>query len=737
MKSNLFVGLSGSISLSRYSWSMANRLAHSLSPYLLQHKDNPIDWFPWGEEAWSKAKSEGKPVFLSIGYSSCHWCHVMAHESFEDEEVAAILNRDFVSIKLDREERPDIDEVYMTAVQMATGHGGWPMSLFLTPDKKPFFAGTYFPKQTKGEFPGFLTIVGSLATAWKEQAADVTKAADEFATALSAALERTLPTDVLALNVGLIDQAVDILHQDFDFDHGGFGCSPKFPPHSAIRFLLDYASSRDSLGEGAGDLPERAGHMALATLEHIVLGGIYDHVGGGIHRYSTDDHWLLPHFEKTLYDNAQIVGALHHATELTTDERLADLFTRRLEHTVDWILADLATAEGLFMCALDADSEGREGAYYLWKKSEIDAVLDNSTRFCAAYCVMPEGNFLDEATGARSGENVLALEEDDQGEWTAELRALGRVRSAREAPGLDNKALASWNGLMISSLAQSGYLDAALTCAKRWRSFGADVPHMIVDGQPSGTAFLDDLAFLADAFLDLVEASGEAEWRQAAEVLAEKIVSDFSDPGGAFTSVSKKSETLFGRTKPYMDNATPSPIGTSCRVLRRLGRTKECLQALSSGLGWIQRAPRATDTLLRECLHLLWQPEGTAYILKSAEPKGGLLARLDPADVIEDEESWGHTDVVVSVPAGLHINSHEPLAKWLTPTSLSVEGAFAEAAFPETMEGIYKGETRIPVRLRRQAESGQFTIVLKAQVCSDSECFMPVEIELGGRLLKA
>lgn len=428
---------------------MPNRLAQSPSNYLLQHKDNPVDWYPWCDEAWEKARAEQKPVFLSIGYSSCHWCHVMAHESFEDEQIAKQLNENFVSIKLDREERPDIDEIYMTAVQLANGHGGWPMSIFLTPDKKPFFAGTYFPKQARGEFPGFLTLVGSLAKAWSESHKEILQAAEEFSDAIRGALERTLPSETKVIGVEILDKAVEELHLAFDFDNGGFGHSPKFPPHSAIRFLLDYASIRSDFDNLAEDLVSRAGHMALFTLEKIALGGICDHVGGGFHRYSTDEKWLLPHFEKMLSDNAQLLASFIHASHVSTDDRLTRLFTRTASSIVTWISECLTLESGTFMSSMNADSCGVEGAYYVWTLEDINQLV-NDEGFAKDFRIEAPGNFYEEFSGQRTGENVLHLGRDVEGKWDAKLQTLKMKRLARVPPTIDDKSIAAWSGLVIS-----------------------------------------------------------------------------------------------------------------------------------------------------------------------------------------------------------------------------------------------------------------------------------------------
>ena len=713
---------------------MPNRLESESSAYLLQHKDNPIDWWPWCDEAWKLAQEFDRPVFLSIGYSSCHWCHVMAHESFENIEVAEALNRDFVCIKLDREERPDIDEAYMTAVQMSNGHGGWPMSLFLTPDKQPFFAGTYFPRDTRGEFPGFLTIVGSLSKAWRDQKGEVKKAAADFTAALTAAMERTLPTDFDRLTVSIIDQAVEEMHQHFDDEHGGFGGRPKFPPHAALRFLLDYATMRPDLGGDYGDLAERAGHMAVYTLEQMALGGIYDHVGGGFHRYSTDDHWLLPHFEKMIYDNAQLVSSYAVAARVVTDDRVRSLFERVVDKTLQWVKDEMTRSDGLFSSSLDADSEGGEGTYYVWAAHE----LPENPGFREAYGVLEGGNFRDEATGEVTGENILHLLEDDLGAFETELELLGSKRRTRTMPSLDDKALAAWNGLMVSAFVLAGRCKEAVVAADFWaKAVGEGLHHMVARESQTGTAFLDDLAYLADAFLDMHEATGESKWRDAAMAACENVLRHHSDTQGGFLYTSQSHENLFGRTKPFLDNATPSPNGIMARVLRRLGRRTEAMQTVHAGLGSVQRMPRGTETLLREITWLLWESNDGSELLLPQRTLTGIevKATIEPREVQIEDDGWGYTELVLTVPHGSHINSHEPLAQWLVPTTVSLEGVYGEASFPESKDGVFKGETRVPIRVKPKGGSIQFEVRARFQACTESECFMPQEVTLTGSLV--
>ncbi|MBS1713242.1 MAG: DUF255 domain-containing protein [Armatimonadetes bacterium] len=718
---------------------MPNRLANEASPYLLQHKDNPVDWWPWGEEAWALARAEQKPVFLSVGYSSCHWCHVMAHESFEDDEAAQALNGSFVSIKLDREERPDVDEAYMTAVQLAHGHGGWPMSVFLTPDKKPFFAGTYFPRESRGGHPSFLQVVNSLATAWRESRADVERTADEFATALAGVMERNLPASSGVLDVQLLDRAVEAFHQDFDHEHGGFGDRPKFPPHAALLFLCDYARYRPDLPGDSGELPGQAALMALLTLERLALGGIYDHVGGGFHRYSTDDRWLLPHFEKMLYDNAQLLTAYSEGRKLAGDPRLQALFDRTVERTSDWIEREMTAESGLYMSALDADSEGEEGLYYLWTTGEVDeALTDRAPGFAATFGLTAGGNYLDEATGRTTGRNVLNLERDVEGLFESELDALRNARSGRVRPGTDHKCLASWNGLTIGAMAQAGRVTEAVRASRSWLGFLEDsgLPHMVTDGRPSGQPFLDDLAFLADGFLDLADVTEDDTWRSAAMRLARQMVERHGGPSGGCTFTAHDGEALFGRSKPFMDNATPSPNGVAARVFRRLGLSTESRAVLDAGLGWMERAPAATPTLLREALLALVSAGGVAGRSEPARPTqdAQIGVTLVPRELEPDDDGFAYAEIVLDIPEGVHVNSDDPAAKWLVPTDVEVDGAYAEAAYPENKDGTYRGRTVIGLRIRAAGAQGRFEVRVRFQSCTESECSLPEVRVVEGRL---
>jgi uncharacterized protein YyaL (SSP411 family) len=436
-----------------------NRLVHEQSPYLLQHAANPVNWFPWGPEAFARARREDKPIFLSVGYSTCYWCHVMMRESFEDEQVAALLNEHFVAIKVDREQRPDVDKVYMQFTTYLTGQGGWPNSVWLTPDGRPWFAGTYFPPEDRPGMAGFKTVLLQLEETWRGRREEVEQHAEAWATLLKRLSAPERFRSNVPLGWDLVNGALDALRQDFDPRHGGFGGAPKFPPHGALRLLLhEFRRTRE---EGLLE-------MATGTLSAVAKGGIRDHLGGGFHRYATDDQWRVPHFEKMLYDNALLVRAFVDAYLLTGE----DLYRRAAAETCDWVLREMTDEGSGFHSAVDAESEGREGKFYLWTMEETLEVLgpEVGELFCRAYGVKRGGNFHHEATERRSGASILFMEKAP-GELSAEedipraelrerlddARArLRRRRASRERPHVDDKVLADWNGLMIGSLAHAG-----------------------------------------------------------------------------------------------------------------------------------------------------------------------------------------------------------------------------------------------------------------------------------------
>jgi uncharacterized protein len=587
-----------------------NRLAGETSPYLLQHAGNPVDWYPWGEEALQRSRTEDKPIFLSIGYSACHWCHVMERESFENPDISALMNEHFVNIKVDREERPDLDQIYMSAVQAMTGHGGWPMSVFLTPELKPFFGGTYFPPNDSRGMAGFPRVLLSVHRAWQERRDEIRQSAAEMTEQLQA--YATLPNASGTLETTLLDNAARAILRNFDPTHGGFGRAPKFPHPMDIRVLLrQYART----GE------DYALHAVRHTLDKMARGGIYDHLGGGFARYSTDERWLVPHFEKMLYDNALLASAYLEAYQATRDAELG----RVARETMDYVLGRMTDPDGAFYSTEDADSEGVEGKYYVWSLAEVNELLgaDRAKTFAYVYDVTESGNWehrnilnLPKTVGQAA--KMLDRDEDGLRSEVAEDRAkLLAVRDRRVPPGKDTKVLVSWNGLMIAALAEGGrvlrdtrYLDAADRAATfildRMRQDGRRLLHTYKDGRARLDAYLDDYAHFIDGLTHLYEATGEPRWIESALELTQVMIDEFSDPAdGGFFYTGRHHEALIARQKDYTDNATPSGNGMAATALVRLGAltgrddlTEAGRSTLVSMLVLLEREPAAASQSL-------------------------------------------------------------------------------------------------------------------------------------------
>ncbi len=552
-----------------------NRLIDAPSPYLRQHAHNPVDWFPWGEEALAKAEQEDKPLFVSIGYATCHWCHVMAHESFEDPDVARLMNEAFVNVKVDREERPDIDGVYMTVCQLLTGHGGWPLNVILTPDRRPFFAATYIPKDARFGRKGMLQLVPRVQELWQQAREDVLGSAERITEALT---QTTLGHGVQdELTEAHLRAAYENLRERFDPDHGGFGSSPKFPSPHNVSFLLRY-------GRRTGD--EEARIMAEQTLDGMRRGGVHDHVGFGFHRYSTDRQWHLPHFEKMLYDQATLALAYLEGHQAT--DRQAFAATARA--IFSYVLRDLRSPEGAFHSAEDADSEGEEGKFYVWTDAEIRGVLDDDEAelVAEAFGVQPEGNYREEATGEETGRNVLHLQRDlsasEQALWDQARAKLYAARERRARPDLDDKILTDWNGLMIAALARGGavlgeatYTDAAERAAGfllgTMRPDDGGLFHRYRDGEAGVSGFLDDYAFLVWGLIELYETTFKPAYLRHAVELTDEMLARFEDTerGGCYFTPEGADDVLV-RRKSFEDGAMPSGNSVAMFNLVRLGR---------------------------------------------------------------------------------------------------------------------------------------------------------------------
>jgi uncharacterized protein YyaL (SSP411 family) len=566
-----------------------NRLGSETSPYLRQHADNPVDWYPWGDDAFARARAEDKPILLSVGYSSCHWCHVMAHESFEDPATAAVMNERFVNVKVDREERPDVDAVYMQAVQAMTGHGGWPMTVFLDADGRPFFGGTYFPPVERQGMPSFVAVLDAVTEAWRERRAELSDQAERLHEAIARGAR--LPSgDASVLPPALLAEAVASANEQFDPRFGGFGRAPKFPQAMTLTFLLSQIV-RD---------PQPATlETVTVSLDAMAAGGMYDQVGGGFHRYSVDAYWLVPHFEKMLYDQALLTRAYLHGWQVVGLPR----YRRVVEETIDYVLRDLRQPDGGFYSAEDADSEGIEGKFYLWSLEEIEMIAGADTAEVVRYFgVTAGGNFTDPHTGY--GGNILHVVNREEERPEAVTRVLPRLRAAREArvrPGLDDKVLLGWNALFLRSLAEAAFvlerddwMEAALANAgfllaamrrddgRLLRSWQGGRAHLL--------AYAEDYAAMLEALLTLAEVDDVA-WIDEARSVADDLLRLFADDeqGGVFTT-GVDAESLIVRPKDYQDNATPAENSLAANGLLRLA-------ALTGDDAYAERAARWVASL--------------------------------------------------------------------------------------------------------------------------------------------
>lgn len=739
-----------------------NRLINEKSPYLLQHAYNPVDWYPWGVEAFFKAKAENKPIFLSIGYSSCHWCHVMERESFENPQIAELLNTLFVPVKVDREERPDVDEVYITAVQLMVGHAGWPLSVFLTPDGLPFYGGTYYPPQV------FADLLARVSQVWLQSRDSVLRGAEELRQNL-AQLVAARHSEMQGEPTPEIFRAYKAqLLAGYDPQYGGFGGAPKFPPSTALLPMLYLATEAND---------DQLGLMALNTLLQMAHGGIYDHIGGGFHRYSTDAKWFLPHFEKMLYDNAQLGYALTHAYALTGMEIYAEF----AHGTFQWLLREMRLPDGGFASALDADSPEGEGYYYTWREHEIYEVLgeEEAPLFCKIYEVTPEGNAHDEATGRPTGRNILHMTQpleahanelgiplEQLNERLSAMRAkLLQARQARTAPARDDKVLTDWNGLAIWALGYASdaletpeYYQRASECAEflwrtMWDTEGV-LLHRYREGEAAVPAYLTDYAYFGMGLMSLYEANPEPKWLERAIQLADQMIERFHDAefGGFFTT-DRHHDLLILPVKTYQDRAMPSGNGAAVQFLAQLSTVlmvddperSEQYHDLAAGTlasCWrlLERAPVVGDSLLYGYLLLegetmtLPNMQMDVPTLDEQEQEGPVRVSLVPQPeglvvVFEIDEGWhinapeaqsGRIATQVEVTTDLPIEFGEP--HW-TPSAPYTAGGETLYVYQESAAAI------VPIA-RAEATGGMeghVRVRVVYQPCNDTECQLPVE----------
>jgi uncharacterized protein YyaL (SSP411 family) len=767
----------------------ANRLAKETSPYLLLHAHNPVDWYPWGPEAFARAKAENKPIFLSIGYSSCYWCHVMERESFTDPEVARAMNQNFVCVKVDREERPDVDQVYMSALQ-AFGAGGWPMSMFLTPDGRPFYGGTYFPPRDRDGFTGFLTVLTGVAKSWKEERNEIERAANGLSQVVRRVLETTGPRAKAPLSRAMVTEARTRLAQQFDPEYGGFGYNPenprrpKFPEPVNLLFLLDQ-HRRDAKVEKPETIRQHAPPatpkgtdplaMVLFTMDRMQRGGIRDHIGGGYHRYATSRYWIVPHFEKMLYDNAQLASAHLAAFELTRDRRWKD----EAESTLSFVARSMTSPDGGFYSALDAETEGEEGAYYVWTLDELREALGEgpaSESFLQIYGMKREPNFterryvlLEPRRRAEQAESLKTTPDALEASLKPLREKILAVRDRRPAPLRDDKILTAWNGLMIAAYADAARLlgrpeyrkpaeQAADFVWSKLRTPEGRLLRSYRDGQAKLAGYLEDYAFLTHGLLKLHAATGDPNRLRQARELTDRMIADFGDPKeGGFYFTAEDHESLLARPKDPFDNALPSANGVAVLNLLALARLTgesryldQAENTLKTFANAMTQNPAALPTMLVG-LEAFLDVRPSATPLK-ALVDGGLAN--PPGDIVTASANWADGQTVepgrelkirvkVVIRPGWHIQANPSGSELLKPTMLTLmpgeSATLSKVEYPAGQAKIlsavakekillYEGEVEIAANVK--FEGAAPTVRLEFQPCNDRACLAPAELDI-------
>ncbi|QOV90206.1 DUF255 domain-containing protein [Humisphaera borealis] len=760
-----------------------NRLAKETSPYLLQHQHNPVDWYPWGEEAFERARRENKPIFLSVGYSTCYWCHVMERQCFEVEPIAALMSRLFVCIKVDREERPDVDQLYMSAIQIISRQGGWPMSVWLTPDRRPFYGGTYYPPTDMQGRPGFPRVCNAIDDAWRNRSGEVTESADQIASMLQRLARPSTPNETLRIEPAFIGSLVDRSVADYEPHFGGFGHAPKFPRQTALELLLTYLHSDLDEKETGGRTPKaKVRAMLLHTLDAMMHGGIRDHLGGGFHRYSTDAKWLVPHFEIMLYDNAMLLVCYAEAYRLTGDARYAQVS----RDIADFVLREMTSPEGAFYTAFDAEVDHQEGLNYLWTPAEVEAVLgpDDARRFNRVYGLDRGPNFADPHHGSGvADKNILFVAEPNVPGATsalldAELQAmrlkLREHRATRKQPLLDTKVLTSWNALMIRGLAVAGrvleesrYTDAAAKAATHLLSYHATDDGGLYrtsrDGVKKYRAFLDDYAFLAWALTDLAVATQDPRWTTEAKRLVDVMTDRFGDEvTGGFYFTDRLADDLFIRQKTAQDSPLPSGNAAAAMALTALSMTfpsltdaaQRTIAVFSQGV--VEHGEAMGSMVQAALLSLL--KDGpfaiNAEVVDDTPPAPTTQSLVEAArDAVATTAAWTSAKelrVEMTIRDGWHVNAGVvPAGSGLIPTTLVVEPTALVAgigyppgepfqpdpSLPEVR--VYGGRTEIIVHWHdAPPDPAQVRVRLSYQPCNASACLPPVTAVLtpeGGR----
>ncbi|MCY4567019.1 MAG: DUF255 domain-containing protein [Candidatus Poribacteria bacterium] len=724
------------------SWKWTNRLIHETSPYLLLHAHNPVEWYPWGDEALARAKKENKLIFLSVGYSTCYWCHVMEREVFSNPEIAAVMNEDFINIKIDREERPDLDEIYMTATQLLIQRGGWPNSVFLTPDLKPFYAGTYFPPTDMPGRPGFPTILDAVHEAWVTREAEVIESASQISDTIELATSRGFTAlAATPLDRSLTTAALDYLRTTYSHAYGGFGGAPKFPSPANLEFLLsEYERVSD----------ESLLKMVTYTLDMMAYGGMYDQIGGGFHRYSVDAKWLVPHFEKMLYDNAQLAKVYLHTYQLTQEDR----YRRIAEEIFSFIFREMTAPEGGFYAALDAETDAEEGKYYVWTADEIQKILGKkgAARFAGVYGVDKGPNF--------EGNNVLyvpngAAAEDTLKEVESAREKLLTTRFDREYPLLDTKIIVNWNGLMIDALAygyqvlgKERYLIAASKAAQfilsTLKKPDGELCHTYTAGVVKQDVYLDDYAFFVHGLLGLYQATGDKEWLNSAKRLTDAMIQLFwDDKNGGFYYTKADAKHLIVRTKKPYDSAIPSGNAVAVANLLTFGTdyqryAEETLQIFAKSMS---QSPSS----------FMYMHFALNRYLTAGEEVGTAIPSFVSATVEVNAKNKGIYDVMLQldIATGWHINANPAGQDNLIPTTITVNTEtsleIADVAYPKGRStrfefsseslNVYEESLTIPLRLKQKPNTKHdknvpITLQLTYQLCNETECLLPQTLEI-------
>ena len=732
------------------SWKWTNRLVHETSPYLLLHAHNPVDWYPWGDEAIELAKKENKLIFLSVGYATCYWCHVMERKVFSNPEIAEMMNENFINIKIDREERPDLDEIYMTATQLLIQRGGWPNSVFLTPDLKPFYAGTYFPPTDMPNRPGFPTILDAVHEAWVTREAEVIESATQISNTIEMATSRGFTAlNARALDRSLTTSALDYLRAAYSNAYGGFGTAPKFPSPANLEFLIsEYERNSGLQTPPTGN--EALLKKVTRTLDMMAYGGMYDQIGGGFHRYSVDAKWLIPHFEKMLYDNAQLAKVYLQAYQLTQAPR----YRRIAEEIFGFIFREMTAPEGGFYSALDAETDAEEGKYYVWTQDEIRKVLGKKAAesFNDIYGVDKGPNF--------EGKSVLYVPEGSEAEGSVKDLATARekllnARTEREYPLLDTKIIVNWNGLMIDALAygyhvlgEARYLAAASQAAEfifnTMRKPDGELWHTYTAGVVKQDAYLDDYAFFVRGLLTLYQATDEERWLDSAKTLTDRMLQQFwDDKNGGFFYTKADAKHLIVRTKKPYDSAIPSGNAVAVKNLLALGAdyrhyAEKTLRTFAESMAQSPSSFMYMHFALNDYLTSAedLEPSSDAVVAATAKVKG------------KSDEVF-NVELQLKIAAGWHINANPAGQDYLIPTTVELDanapveivdiaypkGRSMRFEFSDELLNVYEENLTIPLRLKQKPDvqrkkNAPITLKLTYQPCNDTECLFPATLDV-------